>query len=145
MNSENLLYTIGKINNNIIQEATPTTKNGRANNWAKFAAIAACLALVLTVTIFINSSKNLTTGDIKPMVYVNGILYGITADNTSFDEQKEDFIYLGKINSIIASSDTPHQEFQANDNIIGSKVYQYNENIVVLINNKHFLYEISHP
>ena len=40
------------------------------------------------------------------------------------------------------SSQKPRVDFQANDDIIGAKVYKFDENIVVDIDGKYWLYEL---
>ena len=64
---------------------------------------------------------------------------------------KDDFVYLGVIESDItnlqnnsngnASDGIPKENFQANHPIVGAKVYQYGDDIVVEIKGKYWLYE----
>jgi len=84
--------------------------------------------------------------DAPPMIYVNDALYKQSVKQTSYTELKEEFVYLGEIESTVSNDQSitdglPHMNFQANSNIVGSKVYQYGENIVVEINGKYWLYE----
>lgn len=87
-------------------------------------------------TVFVLEEINV---DLQPMIYVNSTLYRISAQNTSYSQMTNEFIYIGEIKSSVHT--TPNEEFQANDNILGAKVYQYNENIVVLIKDEYYLYE----
>lgn len=93
--------------------------------------------------------------DAAPMVYVNDTLYKQSTAQTFYQEQKEDFVYLGVIESDIThlQGDTgtgnaptpdgvPKENFQANHPIVGSKVYQYGDAIVVEIEGKYWLYEM---
>ncbi len=64
----------------------------------------------------------------------------------SYDEMKDEFVFLGKIVSDItndqsATDGVPKENFQANHPIIGAEVYQYDNNIVVQIDGKYWLYE----
>ena len=74
------------------------------------------------------------------MVYVNNKLYQYTDSQLDFTDKESQFTYLGEIESKVSSSQEPKENFQANDDIVGAKVYQYENNIVVLIDGKYFLY-----
>lgn len=92
-----------------------------------------------------------TIADAPPMVYVNDTLYKQSTKQTSYNELKDDFVYLGVIESDItnlqnnssgnASDGIPKENFQANHPIVGAKVYQYGDDIVVEIEGKYWLYE----
>ena len=58
----------------------------------------------------------------------------------SLTDKESQFIYLGEIESKVSSSQEPKENFQANDDIVGAKVYQYENDIVILIDGKYFLY-----
>lgn len=90
--------------------------------------------------------------DAAPMIYVNDTLYKQSTNQTSFDELKNDFAYLGTIESDITNlqgnidagntlDGVPKENFQANHPIVGSEVYQYGNDIVVRIEGKYWLYE----
>ena len=80
-------------------------------------------------------------GDIVPMVYVNDTLYRIVDPQPNLADEKSSFNLLGKIESTVSSSEEPKENFQANDDIVGSAVYQYGDSIVVEIEGKYWLYE----
>lgn len=143
MKNEKLLHAIGKIDDEIIQEAAPEAKRTKRLNWIKWGAVAACLALVLTVVIpmLTKNPVEVVPSDLAPMVFVKDTLYKQSTTQTSFDELDDEFIYLGEIANQIDPRQIPHEELQANHNILGSKVYQYGEDIVILINSKYWLYE----
>lgn len=126
--------------------------------------IAACLALACVTTVhFVKSnSENYVTStlsgdnyvattpgiaDAALMIFVNDVLYKQPTIETSYDELKDDFVYLGVVESDIthlqvANNDgIPKENFQANHSVVGSAIYQYNDNIVVEINGKYWLYE----
>ncbi len=116
--------------------------------------IAACLALVCVTTVhFVKSNSNnyVTTtpgiADAAPMIFVNDVLYKQSTTETSYAELKDDFVYLGVIESDVthlqgANDDgIPKENFQANHPVVGSAVYRYDDNIVVEINGKYWLYE----
>ncbi len=90
--------------------------------------------------------------DAPPMVYVNGILYRQNTEQISYRELKEEFIYLGKIESDVTNSQSstdgissfdgiPKENFQANVPIVGAEVYQYGDDVVIHTDNKYWLYE----
>ena len=84
--------------------------------------------------------------DAAPMVYVNDTLYKQSTSQTSYTELKEEFVYLGEIESEVINDQSitdgiPNKNFQANHSIVGSEVYQYGDDIVVEINGKYWLYE----
>lgn len=81
------------------------------------------------------------SGDVAPMVYVNDTLYQIVSNQPDLADERNRFILLGEIESKVNSSQEPNKNFQANDDIVGSKVYQYESDIVVLINGKYCLYK----
>ena len=81
--------------------------------------------------------------------------YKQSTSQTSFNELKDDFVYLGVIESDVTNfhgtndagnylDGRPKENFQANHPIVGSEVYQYGENIVVGIGGKYWLYENYH-
>ncbi len=84
--------------------------------------------------------------DAPPMVYVNGILYKQNTEQISYGEMKEEFIYLGKIESDVTINQSstdgiPKENFQANVPIVGAEVYQYGEHVVIQTDNRYWLYE----
>ncbi len=100
--------------------------------------------------------------DAPPMVYVSGRLYQQSTRQVFFEEKKRDFVYLGKVETDIthsrdrtegtgtdgdsltvqhATDGIPRQNFQANHPIVGAEIYQYGDDIVVLIDGKYWLYE----
>ena len=86
------------------------------------------------------SPEEAVPGDIAPMIYVNDTLYITSPAQEGYAEWREEFSYLGKIESEVSSDREPEENFQANDPIIGCEVYQYGEDIVVKINGKYWLY-----
>ncbi len=90
--------------------------------------------------------------DAPPMVYVNGTLYEQNIEQISYGEMKEEFIYLGKIESDVTNNQSstdgissidgiPKENFQANIRIVGAEVYQYGDDVVIHTDNKYWLYE----
>lgn len=107
---------------------------------------------------FPHNNDSVTTpgiADAAPMIYVNDTLYKQSTSQTSFNELKDDFVYLGVIESDVTNfqgtndagnylDGIPKENFQANHPIVGAEVYQYGENIVVGIGGKYWLYENYH-
>lgn len=105
--------------------------------------MAACLCFIIcvaTIPCLLNGFNPPVSGDLAPMVYVNNKLYQYTDSQPNLTDKENQFIYLGEIESKVSSSQEPKENFQANDDIIGAKVYQYENDIVVLIDSKYFLY-----
>ena len=71
---------------------------------------------------------------------INNKLYQYADSQPSLTDKESQFIYLGEIESKVSSSQEPKENFQANDDIVGAKVYQYENDIVILIDGKYFLY-----
>ncbi|WP_286156612.1 hypothetical protein [Parabacteroides goldsteinii] len=99
-----------------------------------------------------DSPVNSSIADAAPMIYVNDTLYKQSTNQISFDELRDDFVYLGVIESDITNlqnnigagntlDGVPKENFQANHPIVGSEVYQYGNDIVVRIEGKYWLYE----
>lgn len=80
------------------------------------------------------------SGDVAPMVYVNDTLYQIVGNQPNLADKESKFILLGEIESKVSSSQEPKENLQANDDIVGAEVYQYENDIVVQINGEYFLY-----
>ena len=159
MTNEKLYEILGDINEKHVYEARAYHK-AKKPIWAKWGAIAACLVLVCVVAIplFLHNNDSVTTpgiADAAPMIYVNDTLYKQSTSQTSFNELKDDFIYLGVIESDVTNiqgtndagnylDGIPKENFQANHPIVGAEIYQYGENIVVGIGGKYSLYENYH-
>lgn len=144
MKNERLLNAIGKIDDDMIANAVHDTKAKKKHSWVKWGAMAACFCLVfcaLTIIHFNDKSHNQGTGDLAPMVFIDNTLYQIVGNQPDLTEKESEFIYLGEIKSRVDSSQEPTENFQANDDIIGAKVYKYGDEVVVLINNSYWLYE----
>lgn len=118
-------------------------KKAKKPIWVKWGAVAACMCLIVVAIITIPpmlSPQDSDGGgggiiaDAPPMIYVNDTLYKQSTKQTSYNELKDDFVYIGIIESDITN-------FQANHPIVGAKVYQYGDNIVVEIEGKYWLYE----
>ncbi len=87
------------------------------------------------------------TPDTPPMVCINNKLYQQSKEKLSYTKMKNGFIYLGKIESDITDDQittdgVPKENFQANHPIVGSEIYQYNDDVVIKIDGKYCLYEI---
>lgn len=89
-----------------------------------------------------NSTGYAQAADIAPMVCVGRALYQIAANQPDIAGKESEFIYLGEIQSQVSSSQKPTEDFQANDEIIGSKVYRYGENVAVEIDGRYWVYEL---
>ena len=77
--------------------------------------------------------------DRRPMIMVNGILYLDTGKQVPVEI--DDSAIIGEISSLVDQSEKPTEEGQSNFGSLGSKYAYYEENIVVLINNKWVLFK----
>lgn len=80
MKSEKILRAIGEIDEQLVREAEPQEKRRGARSWKKWAALAACLCLVVGVGVFagprlLRSEDTLAVDHVAYGVTVNGILY----------------------------------------------------------------------
>ena len=144
MTNEKLYEVLGDINEKHVYEARAYHK-AKKSIWAKWGVMAACLCL--------HNNDSVTTpgiADAAPMIYVNDTLYKQSTSQTSFNELKDDFVYLGVIESDVTNfqgtndagnylDGIPKENFQANHPIVGAEVYQYGENIVVGIGAQYWL------
>ena len=135
MTNEKLYEVLGDINEKYVSEARVYQK-AKKPIWAKWGAIAACLVLVCVVAIpFFSHNNSVTTpgiADAAPMIYVNDTLYKQSTSQTSFNELKDDFVYLGVIESDVTNfqgtndagnylDGIPKENFQANHPIVAQK------------------------
>ena len=158
MNSKKFSEAMNELDSKYVDEAIRYKKKNKKPIWIKWGAAAACFALVCVAAIclFPNNNDRVTTpgiADAAPMIYVNDTLYKQSASQTSFSELKDDFVYLGIIESDVTNfqgtnnagnylDGIPKENFQANHPIVGAEVYQYGDDIVVEIKGKYWLYEI---
>ena len=135
-----LYNSLTNVDNQFIEEAQ--TKAKKKEGWLKWGAIVACLFLVVS---FISIPRPIkdepTSGDLAPMVYVNDTLYQIVDNPPDFTDKQNEFIYLGEITSKVSSSQEPKEEFQSNDDFVGAKVYQFGDDIIVMIDDNYWLFE----
>ena len=107
MTNEKLYEVLGDINEKYVSEARVYQK-AKKSIWAKWGAVAACLALVCVAAtpLFPHNNDSVTTpgiADAAPMIYVNDTLYKQSTSQTSFNELKDDFVYLGVIESDVTN------------------------------------------
>lgn len=136
-----LYNSITNVNNQFIEEAQAKTK--KKNVWLKWAAIAVCMCLMIcafAIPYLFEQTNDSATGDLSPMVYVNDTLYRSANNQPDITSKENQFVYLGVISSKVSSSQYPKENFQANDDIVGSSVYQYGADVVVESNGQYWLY-----
>ena len=117
----------------------------RKKHMKKIVSIGSCFCLMLLLGIGIWHIQNITSngsasGDLSPMVYVNDTLYRCTSSQPDLTGKEGQLVYLGAISSKVSSSQYPQEDFQANDDIVGSAVYQFGEDIVVEIDGQYWSY-----
>lgn len=143
MRKEDFFEVLGELDDDMVKGAQKPVKKW---NWKIWGAMAACLALICVLAVRFRAADNggevtsYGTADVAPMVYVNNTLYQQSGDQQGYPELKDEFVYLGNIESITSEEGAPKENLQANDPIIGCEVYQYGENIVVHINDVYWLY-----
>lgn len=82
MTKEQLYEVIGDINEKHIKEAENTMKTNKKNNWIKWGAVAACLAIVAVFSISLRSStvsdadvsSNAEHSSMKPVINFEGVV-----------------------------------------------------------------------
>lgn len=144
MNSKKFSEAMNELDSKYVDEALNYKKKAKEPSWIKWGVMAACLCLVIcvaTIPRLLNSFNAPVSGDLAPMVYVNDKLYQIADNQPALIDKESHFICLGEIESKVSSSQEPKENFQANDDIVGAKVYQYESDIVVLINDEYYLYK----
>ncbi len=157
MNSKKFSEAMSEPDTKYFNEALDYKKKAKKPIRVKWGAAAVCLTIICAAAIYLFSNSNdpiASPGiaDAAPMIYVNDTLYKQSALQTSFNELKDDFVYLGVIESDITNfqgtndagnylDGIPKENFQANHPIVGAEVYQYGDNIAVEIKGKYWLYE----
>ena len=167
MKREDLYEGFGTLNDNVLKRSEKEEGIMMKRNMSKILKIgsfAACLIVTLGVGVFFiggNNTPNVesdtgennnvvssTVVDVAPMVYVNDTLFKKSLEEAYYEEMLEKFVFVGKIESDITSSQTstdgvPKENMQANIPIVGSEVYQYGNNVVVKVNGIYWLYEVE--
>lgn len=152
MTREDLFEVLGDLEDDLVLEARMDKR--RRPSWRAIVP-AACLCAVAVVAVLWLRSPPMDSGNLDgepwgynksceaaPMVCVGRGLYRITGEQPELEGREAEFFYLGEISSRVDSSQKPRVDFQANDDIIGAKVYKFDENIVVDIDGKYWLYEL---
>lgn len=142
MKEKRLLKALGQVDADYIEEASPTQQAKRPG-WLKWGAMAACVCLVIcafAIPRLFEKPHNSASGDLSPMVYVNDTLYRCTSSQPDLTGKEGQLVYLGAISSKVSSSQYPQEDFQANDDIVGSAVYQFGEDIVIEIDGQYWSY-----
>lgn len=155
MTKKTISDAVTNISTEYIEKAADYTVTMKAHKpvWVKWAAMAACLCVIVATGIIISKLNNpphdniteSTVADAAPMIYINNTLYRQSTTQNFYDNQTEEFVYLGEIKSEVTSDKSisdgiPKENFQANHPILGSNVYQYGDNIVVEIDGKYWEY-----
>lgn len=152
MTREDLFEVLGDLEDDLVLEARMDKR--RRPSWRAIVP-AACLCAVAVVAVLWLRSPPMDSGNLDgepwgynksceaaPMVCVGRGLYRITGEQPELEGREAELFYLGEISSRVDSSQKPREDFQANDDIIGAKVYKFDENIVVDIDGKYWLYEL---
>lgn len=152
---------ISKAKHNVLlfqlQEQCLLFWNTVKTNWLKIGAGLTCLCLAAICIIYValplsdNSGVQHNNGilsdepsvgaigDMVPFVYVNDTLYK-RIKFVSADSVNNECIYLGEISSQVSTSQKPSENFQANDDLIGAKIYKAGNDIIVVYNDYYELY-----
>ena len=143
MNGFELLNAIGMIDDSFIVHAEKNIKTYRNFTMIRrtivtIAASCALLAVVIGLGLMQKKPTDIIIDEMPPMVYVNSQLY--VSSGKYITQKDEKLEYIGQIKSHVDSSEHPTEEFQANDDIVGADVFQYGNDIVVLINDKYYVY-----
>ena len=152
MTREDFFEVLGDLEDDLVLEARMDKR--RRPSWRAIVP-AACLCAVAVAAVLWLRSPPMDSGNLDgepwgynksceaaPMVCVGRGLYRIMGEQPELEGREAEFFYLGEISSRVDSSQKPRVDFQANDEIIGAKVYKFDENIVVDIDGKYWLYEL---
>lgn len=102
---------------------------------------AVCLISLIVIS-FQNTRGINDSGELAPMVFVESKLYIIDESAKNPDAILiTDNDYIGSITNVVNSSQIPSEEFQANDQIDGAKVYRYGNNLLVKYDDKQWVYK----
>lgn len=143
MNAKKFSEAMSELDTKYIDEALHYKKKAKKSGRMKWGALAACVCLAICATAISRLSgkpDNSPSGERSPMVYVNDTLYRIAGSQPDLTDKKSQLVYLGMISSKVSSSQYPQENFQANDDIVGSAVYQFGEDIVVEIDGQYWSY-----
>lgn len=153
MTTQGFFEILGEMDDRIVSEEAGGTGRGKRNIWKAAAAIAACLALVVCAAVRLLpgrmaagqlASDKSVSCDIASMVYVGDALYILSPlpnDWEGYPASLEGLVYLGNIQSVVASCGQPHENFQANDSILGCEVYRYGSCIAVKVDGHYLIYK----
>lgn len=142
---EKFFDALGQIDDKYISEVLSYSSRRNAGTVRrKWLAAVACLSLIIVGASFLfvlldppsSANHDDEPGDLPPLIYVNDQLYL----NGRYDGGlSEDAVYIGKIRSYVAD-EVPSKNFQANDPFVGSKLYQYGENIILVYEDSFLMY-----
>lgn len=133
----------GEPDKKYVDKALIHKRKAKKSDWKKRGIIAASVCLVIcafTIPRLFGKQNNSATGDLSPMVYVSDTLYRITSNQPDLTGKEEQLVYLGTISSKVSSSQYPQENFQANDDIVGSAVYRFGEEVVVEMDGQYWSY-----
>ena len=74
-----------------------------------------------------------------PLIYTNDTLYKYFRDTES-ESLDDGFVYIGKIESQVPQTQSPEENFQANTDIVGAKIYQSSNYLIVVIGERYVYY-----
>ena len=149
MKKNRIIELLGETQVQFIEEAAPKPENRvKRLKWVVFAA---CICMIAIGAVML-SGRLLSPriedqvgapGDIVPLIYVEDTLYRVSQSQKMYDEEvARDFEYLGKIKSQVGRNEVPTEEFSSNEAIIVSRVYRYNDELVVEINGLYCVYVV---
>lgn len=152
MTREDFFELLGELDDDTVETAIEPGKRRAALRF--LAPIAACLVLAAALLIpkvrpvYDGGSLDgdpggyAQSGELAPMVCVGRGLYQIALYQPELSGREDELVYLGEITGRVDSAERPRRSFQANDDLIGSRVYRLDEDIVVEYEGKYLLYEL---
>ena len=154
MKKEVFFEILGGLDPALVKAAkTPVKQEIPRQLWV---VMAGSLCLIAAATVLIPVYQHIDAGsapdgdsfgyeqsaELAPMVCVNRTLYQIMGAQPDITGQEAEFVYLGEITDAVSSSQKPTEDFQANDDITGARLYLYDgELLAVEINGQYWLYE----
>lgn len=102
MKEQRIADALNLIDEIYIEEAAPLSKTRKTINWLKWLGVAACLCLVISLSVFVSnqlSNEGASCDEIDaPPITLNGITYyASSVTNNFYDSCPEGFYYAGEI------------------------------------------------
>ncbi len=107
--------------------------------WGIIIALLVVAAVIAGLMTNPKPKSEAVTWDLKPMIMVNGELYLDTGKE--MPSEIDESAIIGKVVSSVDGTEKPTEDGQTNFGLVGAEYARFEDNIVVFMNNKWFLFE----